>query len=34
MTVPILFMTVLSLLIGLFPDAVTDYLANIVSAVL
>lgn len=34
MTVPILIMTVLSVLIGLFPNLITDYLTAIVSAVL
>ena len=34
MTIPILIMTVLSVLIGLFPGVVVDYLANIVGAVL
>jgi len=33
MTIPIVIMTVLSVLLGLFPGVVTDYLANIVSAV-
>lgn len=34
MTVPILILTVLSVLIGLFPGVITDYLANIVSTLL
>ncbi|MDE7247336.1 MAG: proton-conducting membrane transporter [Lachnospiraceae bacterium] len=34
MTIPILIMTILSVLIGLFPNPVTDYLTAIVSAVL
>lgn len=34
MTIPILIMTILSVLIGLFPNLITDYLTAIVSAVL
>ena len=34
MTIPILIMTVLSVLIGLFPGVVVDYLTNIVGAIL
>ena len=34
MTIPILIMTLLSVLVGLFPGVVVDYLANIVKAIL
>lgn len=34
MTIPILFMTILSVLIGLFPNIITDYLTKFVSSLL